>query len=241
MKIVSVQFDVKQHMLGYSRLLDVFKYSVKKYMPDVEFVEFRTPTPPLLQSQALNFSYNDFKLKIWRDYMEKAKDNIIFADCDMLAVRPFPHAFDFDGDIAVTWRTVVHRIPMNGGIIMAKPTEASRRFFREWYKINNKMLHDSRFHQEWRKRWAGMNQSAFGYIYDRGRHGAKIHKYKTREWNAVNCDWHAISENTVFVHYKSQLRKIVLANAKGHNKYKIAADLWYKMCNEMEAELKKTA
>lgn len=234
MKIVTVQFNYPDRP-NYAILLEVFKYSVKKYMPKVDFVEFKTAPPPRAElSQPLNFSYNDFKLRIWRDVMEKAKEPIVFADCDMMMVQPCLHAFNINFDVAATFRTVTNRIPMNGGIVFARPTEPARRFFREWYKINNKMLHDIRFHHEWRRRWAGMNQSAFGYIYERGKHGARVHKYFTREWNAVDCDWSHLDKKTVFIHYKSKLRKLILANIEPHGIYKKAMELWYAMLCEIK-------
>jgi len=233
MIIVTVQFNYPNRP-NYDLLLQIFKYSVKKYMPKVKFIEYKTDPPMACPGRELNFAYNDFKLKMWRDVMEKTNENVIFADCDMMMIQSAKHAFDVPFDVAATFRTVIKRIPMNGGIIMARPTEEARRFFREWYQINNKMLHNVSFHQKWRCRWAGMNQSAFGYIYERGKHGAKIHKYRTREWNSVDCDWNFITDRTVFVHYKSKLRTLVLGNTEPYGLYKKAMELWYSMYLEIK-------
>lgn len=233
MEIVTVQFNYPGRP-DYNLLLQVFKESVNTYMPKVKFIEFKIDPPPNKTNRPLNFNYNDVKLKIWRDYMLKTKDNVIFADCDMMMVQSAKHAFDIDFDVAFTARTIVKRIPMNGGIFMARPTNAARKFLDEWYKINHKMLHDVSFHHQWRRRYAGMNQSAFGYLYENGRAGAKVHKYITREWNAVDCDWHHINKKTVFVHYKSKLRKLVLKNVTPQGSYKIAMNLWYNMRNQLK-------
>lgn len=240
MKIVTVQFNYKGRP-DYAKLLEVFKFSCKFYMPNVEFVEIKIPAPENKTSRPLNYYYNDVKLKIWLDVLERSNDNIIFADCDMMALKSAEHAFKIDFDVAYTQRTVVNRIPMNGGIIMARPTEAAKKFFREWYKVNNQMLHNKSFHREYSKRWAGMNQAAFGCMFQKGKHGAKLHQYKTRFWNAVDCDWNFINENTVFVHYKSKLRRIVLSGRPGDGKYQKAAQLWYDMEKRMKGPIKKKA
>ena len=228
MQIVTVQFNYKGRP-DYGLLLDVFRYSVKKYMPNVKFIEIKIEAPINKTGRQLNFNYNDVKLKYWRDFMENATDDTIFADCDMLALQSAEHAFDIPFDVAATFRTVKKRIPMNGGIICARPTEAAKRFFREWYQINHRMLHNKPFHQEWRRVWAGMNQAAFGYVFKKGKHCARIHRYMTREWNAVDCDWNHLYEKTVFLHIKSKLRKLVLAKREPFGIYKRAMEIWYNM------------
>lgn len=211
-------------------------------MPNVKFVEFKIPPPACLKNQPMNFSYNHAKLEIWNNYMKKATDSVIFADCDMLAIRSAEHAFNIKFDVGTTWRTTTRKIPMNGGIIMARPTEKARKFFQEWFDADTKMLHDTAFHGRWRARWAGQNQSSFGFVFEQGKHGAKIHKYTTGEWNAVSCDWSSINEKTVFVHYKSRLRKIVLGGSMGDARTQKAASLWYTMRDQMrKAKGKKVA
>jgi len=203
-------------------------------MPKVKFNEICIPPPPPNpRRKELNFMYNGVKLKLWLDFLEKTNDNIIFADCDMLAVKSAEHAFDIPFDVAFTARTHTTRIPMNGGIMMVRPTEAARRFFREMLLINNKMYKDIKFHNQWRKIYAGMNQAAFGYTYKKGKHGAKVHRYITREWNAVDCDWTNIQKNTVFIHYKSKLRKMVLGERRHKPEYKYVIDLWNNMRQNM--------
>jgi len=231
MKIVTVQFDYP-HRPKYSLLLKIFRESVKIYMPGVELIEFRTDAPVNKTGRPLNFNYNDFKLNIWLEYLNKTDENVIFADCDMMAIKNAEHAFDIPFDVAFTARTIVKRIPMNGGIMMARPTAAARAFFKEMRDVNRKMLKDVDFHHRWRRRYAGMNQSAFGYTYEQGHHGAKVHKYKTLEWNAVDCDWHLINNSTVFVHYKSKLRKLILANKIPFGNYKKVMKMWYDMRNK---------
>jgi hypothetical protein len=204
-------------------------------MPDVELIEHKIPPPENLSGRPLNFNYNDVKLKIWVDYLEKFNENLIFADCDMICVRPAYHAFDKEFDVAFTARTTTNRIPMNGGIMFARPTEAAKKFFREMLETNHKMLKDVMFHQKWRKLYAGMNQAAFGCVYEKYKKSdeIKIHKYKTIEWNAVDCDWSKIDDSTVFIHYKSKLRKLVLANKRPFGIYTKVMKRWYQYRDNM--------
>lgn len=238
MQIVTVQFNYPNRP-NYLLLLDVFKTSVKIHMPKVKFIEFKIAPPKPLANRPLNFKYNDSKLKIWRDFLDQTNEDTIFADCDMLMVKSAKHAFDIPFDIAYTKRTIIKRIPMNGGIVFVRPSDVSRKFFHKWYEINHRMLHDSNFHYPYRCRWAGMNQSAWGYMMENGCHDCKIHAYTTRAWNAVDCDWKFIDENTVFIHYKSELRKLVLKHKPSIGKYKKAQKLWNNMYTVMLAQKRK--
>lgn len=261
MKIVTVQFNYPSSAKrpDYKKLLDVFRESVLTYMPEMQeiiidsdnipwkqinnsenaFVIFRTKAPVNNTGRPLNFNYNDFKLHIWVNCLENINDNIIFADCDMMMTQSAKHAFNYPFDIAATWRTTTNRIPMNGGIMMTRPTDAAKRFFREMYQTNRRMLKNIPFHRKWRIKYAGMNQSAFGYTYEKGKHGARIHRYFTKEWNAVDCDWHILPDNVVFIHYKSKLRKLVLANLPPSGKHKKAMKLWYAMKDKRKKRLKE--
>jgi hypothetical protein len=230
MTIFTVQFNYSNRS-NYSLLLNVFRKSIKLYMPKVKFIEVCIPAPENKTNRDLNFMYNGVKLRHWVDFLEQTKENVIFADCDMMAIRSAEHAFNLPFDIAYTARTKVKRIPMNGGIMMARPTAGAKRFFREMLKVNDRMLYDLQLHHKWRCRYAGMNQAAFGCVYETGNHGAKIHKYKTIEWNAVDCDYQYINGKTVFVHYKSKLRKMVLKERKTKLEYQNVVNLW----NEMNA------
>jgi hypothetical protein len=71
-------------------------------------------------------------------------------------------------------------------------------------------------------------------MFQKGKHGAKVHQYKTRFWNAVDCDWAYINENTVFVHYKSKLRRIVLSGKPGDGRHKKPSELWLAMEKKMK-------
>lgn len=232
MEIVTVQFNYPDRS-DYKKLLDVFRCSVKQYMPRVKFIEICIPAPENKTKRELNFMYNGVKLRRWVEHLEKTNDNVIFADCDMMAIQSAEHAFKIPFDVAYTARTVIKRIPMNGGIMMARPTEPARRFFREMLATNDRMFGDIAFHNQWRRIYAGMNQAAFGCTLETGKHKARVHKYQTREWNAVDCDWRHINKRTVFIHYKSKLRKMILDEIKHNPDYMQVIKTWKTMYNKI--------
>jgi alpha-N-acetylglucosamine transferase len=205
-------------------------------MPTVNFVAEQIKAPVNHTTRDLNYMYNGVKLRLWVEFLKKTNDNVIFADCDMIAVKNGEHAFDIPFDVAYTERTRIKRIIMNGGIMMARPTEKAIAFFEEMLEINDRMFKNPAFHKVWHNRYAGMNQSAFGYCHERGKTGALIHKYKTIEWNAVDCDWQSINSKTVFIHVKSMMRKMVLGEKPVRAKYsrivKLWRDMFEKTCNK---------
>lgn len=241
MQIVTVQFNYPKDMKrsNYKRLLDVFEYSCKKNMPNAKFNAICITAPKNSTNRALNFKYNTVKLRLWLEFLENTKDDkVVFADCDMVALKSAAYAFKFDFDVAYTERTKIRRIPMNGGIIFVKVNKKSIAFFREWLRVNVKMFREPDFHQRYRKRWAGMNQSAFGYMLEKRQGLCKLHKFYTKEFNAVDCDWPTIDNRTVFLHTKSTLRKLVLGEkpmAPKYKKYKRCFDLWRQYEKEMIA------
>lgn len=242
MKIVTVQFQYPD-FYDFALLRDVFKKSCEIHMPDIEFVDIQIPPPVKINGRARNFKYNSTKLEIWRDYIRKADEPVIFADCDMLCMQPAYSAFDPEFDVAFTARTRTTRIPMNGGIVFARPTEKAINFFDKWLEINNKMLVDEKFHYAWRKKYAGMNQAAFGYIYETlyltNKLDVNLHEYKTINWNAVDCDWSAVQDKTYFVHFKSRLRRLVLSRQPCSHNYAIVMNAWYNVCQMLYPDMKR--
>lgn len=196
-------------------------------MPNVDFVELRPNPPPVEGHRVHGFLDNTFKLDAWVKHLDNTDQPVIFADCDMLALQSAEHAFDLPFDIAYTGCPTGYKVPLNGGILMARPTEAGRRFMHNLRIINSVMFHDSNFHEKWRAKYAGMNQSAFGCLLETDHAGALIHRYETREWNAIDCDLRAIRSDTVFLHIRQRLRDHVLTNMNPGGIGEEAMRLWY--------------
>jgi hypothetical protein len=239
MTIFTVKFDVDTSDV-WTRLLNVFKASIKRHMPETRIVECKIDKPAYNSSRPNNATYNTEKLKLWKRYMDVADDNTIFADCDMLALHSAAGAFDTDFDIGMTFRPVNSQPPMNGGIVFARPTKQAREFFEMWLEINDKMYADPPFHHKWRNRYLGMNQAAFGHMWETGMcDHIRTQIFPTRIWNAVNQDWKYIDNETVFVHIKSELRRAVLNNVAPYGVYARPLKAWYQIEKELIGETPK--
>jgi len=236
-RICIVQFDNHRN-ISYKILNTAYKKSIRENMPDAVIDEIILE--PMVKDINRNWTFtsNSIKLKAWVAYLEKTNDPIIFSDCDMLALGDGGKAFieNPDFDIALTGDLSSKNIPLNGGIVFVRPNERSRAFFRYWLEINNKLYNDESIHSKYRARWAGMNQAALGYMFDKGYPECKILFLPRKRWNATNRYWHEIDEDTVFVHIKGNLRKLLLDEKQPCSIYKKAMLKWYQYS---DADMKK--
>jgi hypothetical protein len=214
MKIVTVQFDIGLRW-DYSLLLDVFRESVRKNIPNADFVEIHPDPPKNTSGRELDCFFNHGKLKAWEQYAKTETDNIVFSDCDMLALSDPSAVFDQDFDIGYTVRTSDGAgSPINGGIVLLKPTEAARDFMAHWVAIDKQMLINKDFHLPWCRKYSGLNQSSFGYLLEHPQeYKARLVPFLTRDYNAVECDWIDTNEKSTFVHIKTRLRRACLKAA----------------------------
>lgn len=210
MRIATACFDYDDRF-DFHRLLEVFQRSVSRNMPGVE-IDVLNVKPPktVYPGNMLSWSSNTAKLRAWAKYVATITENTVICDCDMLCLRSIEPAFEQPFDIAYTERTTEH-IPMNGGMLFVRPTDASRAFFQRWHEVNLRMYRDKTLHFSWKRRYAGMNQAAFGYMIAH-EPGVQLQVFPCREWNACNEDWPHIDESTRMVHVKGALRKYVLAD-----------------------------
>jgi len=237
MTIFTVQFDVDSTKT-WTRLLNVFRASVKLHMPNVRFIERKIEKPEYTPQRPSNVRYNTEKLAVWNEYMQHADDNTIFMDCDMLCLRSDDNVFEQEFDIGMTFRPEGSHPPMNGGVVFARPSVQARKFFSDWLDVNNQMYADPSFHHKWRNRYLGMNQAAFGYMYESGMCDY-IRRFKTRIWNAVNQDWKFIDDETVFVHMKSGMRTAIAQNVAPYGVYKRPLEEWYRIERQITGATKE--
>ncbi len=226
LQIVTVCFDYPDRP-EFGLLHDVFQRSCQRLMPDVDFVSYR-PAPPVEDGRNHGYLDNTFKLKIWCEHMDNTDKRVIFIDCDMLALQHARHAFNVDFDIAYTACPVGFKVPLNGGVIMARPTPQARTFFKRLRKINDQMYRHFDFHEPWQKKYHGMNQSAMGCLIETQAEDIMIHKYTTQEFNAIECDWAHIDEKTVFLHINKALRRAIIEKRRPYGSIENAMIKWYK-------------
>jgi hypothetical protein len=234
MKIVVCHFEYGTSEV-YDQLSQVFEYSVKKNAPHLTIEIVALPPKEKEIGKIPNFAANTIKLDVWNDIMASATEPIIFCDADLLLLRDPTLAFELDFDLCFTKRT--SKIPFNGGVVFARPTENAKEFFINWKKFNNKMYEDNVFHRIWRKKYAGMNQAALGYLLETTPIAAKIEYLPCATWNACDEDWANLREDVVFLHIKGRLRDAVIGNwDRGIEYYRKAAEVWRLYDSNMRTE-----
>lgn len=212
MIFITVSFDYNNRKGMYDTLHDVLLKSIEVNAPDEKVIAVKT-RPPQIKGKAC-FSSNNLKLKIWLDELNKLPDgeNVLFLDADMLCLKNPVELFDRDFDIAYTVRPR-KKPPINGGCVYIKNNERSRAFIKRWQEIDEKMYNSPGFHKPWRVKYAGMNQAAFGYLFEHKDEwaGAKLVPVPCEQWNCCNETWRLINEHTRLVHIKGPLRRACLS------------------------------
>ena len=160
MKAVTVSFD--KYGSDYERLLRALinSWSQNSSIP----LEVYRINAPKKTRRRNSYYYNHAKLKRWIDSVDQ---DTIFLDCDMLCLGDISDGFDLVDHIGYTDRE--GPIPFNGGVVFVKNTRKSKDFLKKWYEIDEKMLHDVKFHTEYyQPKYAGLNQSSMGWMYENG-------------------------------------------------------------------------
>ncbi len=153
--------------------------------------------------------WNTWKLEHWVRRILDAPDGaqVLLIDGDTAILRPLDPIWDHGFDIAYTARER-NRLPLNGGVVFVRVSDRTRHFMREWLATNMTFLHDNLAHTPWRRAYAGINQSALGYLFEKVDHGCEILKLPCSEWNCVEWDRYA-PDRTRVLHVKSGLRRAV--------------------------------
>lgn len=201
MRAVTVQFDLASR--AYEKLLDVLinSWKANALIP----LEVHRIPPPALGDRSWSFYANTEKLKVWR---EQFTEDTIFLDADMLCLGQPSKAFDLIDDIGITDREG-DAIPINGGAMYIKHTTRGIQFMDDFVEVNNRMLHDVEFHEYWQKKkgYAGMNQSAIGYLIE---NEYQDYTLLSDKWNC--CDGWTNWKEAELIHVKGKLRQACLYN-----------------------------
>ena len=237
-KIILCGFDFAGKSV-YNELTNVLIYSIEKYMPDAEWI-LNWLEEPELNGKIKGIVTNTVKLDKWVEELNKCKfgDRVIFLDCDMLLLGSLDGAFDDTFDVGYTERDE-SIYPINGGAIYVNVNEKSIKFFNKFKKVNDKMYHDVEFHQVWRKKYAGMNQAAFGYMLENKSNIAKLKSLPCSKWNVCQNDWCKISDDARLLHIKGRLRSVLFKSDPIPEDLKKSSDLWLKHKNELNLSEKK--
>jgi len=217
MKAVTVSFDRGRNM--FKDLLKAFTNSWR--MNAYIHLEIHYTKPPRQQARSYTFDANHFKLARWIDGIER---DTILVDSDMICQKDISRGFDLVDHIGVCQRR--GPMPYNGGVIFVKNTRKAREFMNKWLEIDAKMLADPAFHKPWHHKYAGMNQSSFGYLLENG-----YQDYVTvmpEEFN--HCEPWDNWEKANMIHMKGKLRHCLYTTHPPEHLAPIVA-LWRKYKN----------
>ena len=200
MKAVTCQFDA--YGSNYERLLQTFieSWKANSKIP----LEVHRIDPPTIGSRHASFYWNHKKLRHWIDSLE---GDTIFVDCDMLLLDDISAGFDKVAHIGITERPY-DRYPFNGGVVFVRDNTQSRQFLEKWYEIDGQMLKDRSFHKPYIEKYAGMNQSSMGWMWESVDWKPYISVLPCATYNLCQ-PWHDW-QNAKLIHVKSMLRQRVL-------------------------------
>ena len=193
----------------YRKLAHVLNYTARKHCPEwVVNVEKLTPPPYTSGMGNHSHVWNTQKLEFWRRQTETAPDGarLLLIDGDMLIQKPLDDIWSHDFDLAYTIRNGGTRLPLNGGVVFLRVSDATRAFMQAWWDVNIRFLRRPLEHRNWRLKYAGINQASFGYMLEKGHPVKKVEKLLCSEWNL--CEWERHDPNGArIIHVKSTLRR----------------------------------
>jgi len=202
MKIITAVFNYPGRD-KYERCLRALSNSIERTNPEAELKVLRLGPPPPIEGALQGWVSNHVKLEAFAN--EVLDDNTIFVDADTVFLRTADSLFDKDFDIAIGRRNG-GKVPYNGGVVLAKPTPAARQFIDMWLGTDKVMLHNQKFHQEWRAKYNGQNQASFGYMIETYPDLINLYEYPTSVINAVEQDWPRMYDiDPVILHVRKKL------------------------------------
>lgn len=200
MRIITHYFDWNGEVT-FRTLLQLMEHSFKKRGVPLEPIQMPTPK----KRKRTQIMANHEKLKEWEKVVRTAEEPIILLDTDMYCLNDFREVVDLVKHVGVTYRPNNQWPPVNGGFVVVQPTEEARQFMAEWVRVDKMMFDNPKLHAPWRDKWAGMNQSSYGYLIDQLGYGKYVSKLPCDPYNCVE-PWH-YWRTSKLVHVKGDLRK----------------------------------
>lgn len=195
----------------YRRLALVLDYSARRHNPEwsinVERLDHLEDPPYRSALGNPSHEWNTRKLAFWRLRTLEAPDGarLLLVDGDLLVTAPLDDVWAEDFELAYTIRDGGSRLPFNGGVVAVRASEATRGFLDRWLEVNCRFLRSKAEHDNWRRKYAGINQASFGYLLEKGTGLSKVAQLRCSEWNL--CEWERHPPDRArIIHIKSSLR-----------------------------------
>lgn len=202
----------------YPRMARVLAHTARIHCPawdvDVQVLEapsLRRPGPYSEGEVA-----NVLKMRHWVEAVRRAPDGtgLALVDADTVILRPLEPVWDQAFDVAYTVRTT-SRLPLNAGVVFVRTTPNGRAFVDTWMAEAERMADGTtdgiaRW-REYRRRYGGMSQAAFGAVLESPVAGAtRVLRLNCLEWNCEDTSWRTFDPAvTRIVHVKSELRDAI--------------------------------
>ena len=209
MRACTVFFEYPGYPHQYQDMLAVLEQSCREHGVNLDVITETIPRASNIRHVGLHA--NTLKLRSWAEYIDFTCDDTILIDSDMMCNAYPAGAFEDDFGIAYTAKPCGG---INGGVVLVKNTPAAKWWIKNLLTVNEQMYACPVFHKMWARKYPGMNQSAMGFMIERGSAGVSLKKLKTVDWNAVEPDWAHVTEQTAFIHIKGDLRRQILGTGK---------------------------
>jgi hypothetical protein len=244
MKIVTCYYNEKEN---YDHLIELFLYSAKKQMPEIEVevirpeidltkaVTYSSPISNTLEEMIIHKSLTR-KLDVWNTAVQNSKEDLILCDCDVIFLKDVSGVFKNTFDFAYTGRKHT-KVPVNSGVVFVKNTAMAKKFFQHWTDTNDLMQSNKSFYTYWSSLCSGTNQPALYYlIKNKWITGAKLLELPCRVYNSCEADWNTLRKDTCILHLKETLRNYLngdkLKYMKRLNRNKKAFKIYDKLRQE---------
>jgi hypothetical protein len=198
----------------WTRLADVLRFTAARHCPTWDRRVVRvTPVPRVSAMGVLSHAANTQKMDEWHRLITESKDGeeVLLIDSDTMILRPLDDVWNEPFDMAYTTKEQ-SRFPFNSGVVFFRVSDRVRAFVDGWHAENLRMLKNRVYHQDWRRKYGGINQASLGSILHRNAHfGLTLLKLPCSEWNCEDSSWATFNPDvTRIVHIKSALRRAVI-------------------------------
>lgn len=216
----------------YRRLLDVFRFSLERTLPEARLMVLSAVPPDREKDPGRQkWASNLLKVELWREAVrrhmrEKGDRPLILMDCDMIVRRDITTQFRDEFDISFTQRADPKTCePINTGIMCIRPSSRVIEFFDRLVQVTTGMWLDPEFHERYWQKYRGIMQAGIGYMIERDLIDLEYRMYPCSIWNACDREYPGIGTETKVVHLKENIRKR-LGKSPVEPKYAKAMSIW---------------
>lgn len=204
MKAASVYFENSQHPQYFKEIYRIFKNSCKKNLP----IQLNIVKSKNNLNKEIYWKNNNLRKIIgWNYYIQNSKEDCILLDCDIIVLKDITEVFNEDFDIGYTFRDCKCSNSLNTGVMFFRVNERTREFVKEWENVCLKMYYDFKFWYEWKNKYYGLTQPAFGYLLENYK---KEINFKVFPCSIYNASIYEYNKNTKVIHIQDPVWKKLL-------------------------------